>query len=76
MALFDDKSDVIENYFYDVRLSKVDVRHRFELTTDRPIFQKLHSVPPSYNEVIKSEVHSCWKMALLHETSHYGPHQW
>ena len=44
-ALFDGYEDVIAESFDDVRPSNVSVRHSFELTSDRPIFQKLRRVP-------------------------------
>ena len=47
MDLLGDYSDVIAETFEKVRPSNVEVRHKFELTTDQPIFQKLRRVPPA-----------------------------
>ena len=55
-GLFLEYTDVIANSFDDVRPSKVMIRHKFELTTDEPIFQQVRRMPPAYNEIVRKEV--------------------
>lgn len=31
-------------------------RHKFELTSDDPILQKMRQVPPAYNEIMRKEI--------------------
>ena len=68
MDLLGDYPDVIAETFEDVRPSNVDVRHKFELTNDRPIFQKLRRVPPAYNAVIKKEVDHLLETGIITRT--------
>lgn len=41
------------------------MKHKFELATDHPIFQKLHRVPADYNQVIKSEVDKLLETGII-----------
>ena len=63
--LFEEYPDVIAESFDDVRPSNVNVMHKFELTTNQPIFQKLRRVPPAYNEIIKKEVDRMLKAGII-----------
>ena len=52
-------SDVIAESFDDVRPAKVQTRHKFELTTDKPIFQQVRRMPPAYNEIVRMRSTEC-----------------
>ena len=54
--LFQSYPDVIAHSFDDVRPSKCKVTHEFEQISEAPISQKLHRLPPTYNEVVRKEV--------------------
>ena len=54
--LFAEYGDIIANSFDHIRPSKVETKHKFELTTDEPIFQKNRRAPPAYNLVIRKEI--------------------
>ncbi len=54
--LFHSYPDVIAYSFHDVRPSKCKTRHRFELTSDEPIFLNLRRLPPRFNDIVKKEV--------------------
>lgn len=53
------------NWLYDVRPSKVEVRDKFEFTTEDPIFQKLRQVPKAYNEIIRNEVTRILEVGII-----------
>ncbi len=53
---FESYPDVIAYSFDDVRPSKCKVKHKFELTSDQPIFQRLKGLLPNNNETVKKEV--------------------
>lgn len=57
--------DVIANSFEDVPQSNVEVRHKFELTTNQSIFQKLRRIAPADNEVIKEEVDCILEASII-----------
>ena len=48
-------SEVIAPSFKDVRPSTVPVTHRFELTSDNPMYQKPRRISRSYNEIVRKE---------------------
>ena len=54
--LFQSYPDVIAHAFDDVRPSKCKVNHKFELTSDQPIFWRLRRLPPAHIEAVKKEV--------------------
>ena len=54
--LFQSYPDVIAYSFDEVRPSKCRTAHRFELTSDEPIFPKLRRLPPKFNDIVKKEV--------------------
>ena len=51
-----DYPEVIANSFEDVKTSKVSVTHRFELTSEKPIYQKARKMSPSHNEIDRKEI--------------------
>lgn len=55
-TLLSEYLDVIVASFYAFRPSNVKYEHKFELTSDQPIFQKLGRVPPNYSEIVMIEV--------------------
>ncbi len=54
--MFQSYPDVIAYSFDDVRPSKCMTTHRFELTSEEPIFQKLRRLPPKFNDIVNKEV--------------------
>ena len=54
--LFRKYPEVIANSFDDVRPSKVDEKHSFELISEKPIFQKLRRLPPAYSDIVRNKV--------------------
>ncbi len=54
--LFQSYPDVIASSFDDVRPFKCRIMHRFELTSDELIFQKLRRLPPKFNDIVKKDV--------------------
>lgn len=53
------------NSFDDVRPWKVNVLHKFELTTEKHISQKTGRVLPEYNEVIRKEVNMMLEAEII-----------
>ncbi len=51
-----DYPEVIANSFEDVRPSRVSVMHRFELTSENPMYQKARRMSPPHNEIIRKEI--------------------
>ena len=39
-----------------MRPSTVSVTHRFELTSENPIYQKARRMSPSHNEIVRKEI--------------------
>ncbi len=54
--LFQSYPHVIAYSFDDIRPSKCKTTHRFELTSEEPIFQKLRRLPPKFNDIMKKEI--------------------
>lgn len=54
--LFETYKNVIANSLDDVRPCMVMVRLKFEFTSEKPIFQNLRRVPPTYNQIIRKEL--------------------
>ncbi len=48
--------EVIANSFEVVKPSTVSVTHRFELTSENPIYRKARRMSPSYNEIVRKEI--------------------
>ena len=46
----------IANSFEDVRPSTVDVTHRFELSSNNPIYKKARGMSPMQNEIVRKEL--------------------
>ncbi len=51
-----DYPEVIANSIEDVRPSTVSVTHRFELTSENPIYQKAIRMSPSHNDIVRKEI--------------------
>ena len=47
--------EVIANSFEDVRQSTVAVTHRFEVTSNNPMYQKARRMSPMHNEIVQKE---------------------
>ena len=51
-----DYPEFIANSFRDVRLPTVSVTHRFELTSESPIYQKARRKSPSHKNIVRKEI--------------------
>ncbi len=51
-----DYPEVIANSFEDMRPSTVSVTHRFELTSENPIYHKTRRMSPSHNDIVLKEI--------------------
>ena len=51
-----DYPEVIANSFENVTPSTVSVTHRFELTSENPIYQKARRISPSHNDIVHNQI--------------------
>ena len=57
--------EVIANSFEDVRPSTVAVTHRFELTSNNPMYQKAWRMFPMHNEIVCKELDRILAAAII-----------
>ena len=57
--------DILAESSEEVRPSNSGTVHKFELTTDEPVFQKLRRVPPAHNEVIRKEIDRMLRAGII-----------
>ncbi len=79
-----DHSEVIADSFEEGKPPTVSVTHRFELTSENPIYQKARWMSPSHNEIVRKEidrmlvagittpVESSWTSPVVIATKKYG----
>ena len=46
---------IVHNY-HDLRPSRCEIAHNFELISEEPTTQRLRRLPQAYNEIVKKEV--------------------